>query len=124
MGLDRSVTFPGGDPPSWEAIAGRLLDLGESPAVKMIDGLPAFPDEVPEPGWSELRVGFGAGMVTLRRVAGGVSCVVWGNADAALLAARDSLAWAVAAAGAGVVDTPVGPLAASEFARSVGLRPA
>ena len=51
-------------------IAMPIKYIGENPdPVKytgwvhgMIDGLPAFPDEVPEPGWKELRIGFASGM--------------------------------------------------------------
>jgi hypothetical protein len=123
MGLDRSIRFPGGDPPAWEAVGDRLAHLGEAAPVRMIDGLPAFPDEVPDPGWDELRVGFPAGMVTLRRTPAGYSCVVWGNADPALRACWDKLCWAVAAAGNGVVDTPAGPQSAADFARAAGITP-
>lgn len=117
MGLDRLVRLA--DAPGWDDIRGQLARVGLAPSIKMIDGLPAFPDEAPEPGWSELRLGFPAGMVTLRRAADGLSCVVWGNADAALLASRDALCWSVAAAGGGTVEG----LPADEFARSVGLSP-
>jgi hypothetical protein len=90
----------------------------------MIDGLPAFPDETPEPGWAELRVGFPAGMVTVRRGAGSLTCVVWGNADPGLRAAWDRLCWACAAAGGGSVETPGGAVSAAEYARAAGLSPA
>lgn len=123
MGLDRTVRFPAGDPPPWGAVRGRLARLGETAPLRMIDGLPAFPDEEPDPGWNELRVGFPAGMVTLRRTPAGYSCVVWGNADPALIAAWDRLTWAVAAAGGGLVETPTGPQPAAEFARSAGIPP-
>jgi len=62
----------------------------------MIDGLPAFPDEVPEDGWRELRLGFSAGMVTIRRSASAWECTVWGTADPELLNARDRVAAAFA----------------------------
>jgi hypothetical protein len=89
----------------------------------MIDGLPAFPDESPEGEWRELRVGFAAGMVTLRRGSGALTCVIWSNADSALLAARDRLAWACAAAGQGTLVTDSGEVSADEFARLRGLSP-
>jgi len=124
MGMDRTVRFPAGEPPAWEAIRDHLRRAGEDGALRMIDGLPAFPDETPEPGWRELRVGTAAGMVTVRRGPASLACVVWGNADDALRAAWDKVTWACAAAGAGVVETPSGPLSAAEFAASVGLPPA
>jgi hypothetical protein len=110
--------------PAWDAIKDQLARLGELAPLRMIDGLPAFPDESPEAGWRELRVGFSAGMVTLRHGENSLSCVIWSNADAALLAARDRLAWACAAAGQGVVATATGEVSAEEFARQSGLSPA
>jgi hypothetical protein len=123
MGLDRTIRFPTGDTPSWDAIRDQIRRVGEDPPLRMIDGLPAFPDEIPEPGWRELRIGTSAGMITLRRAAGSLTCVVWGNADAALTAAWDRLCWACAAAGGGTVETPSGFVSAAEFAASVGVSP-
>jgi hypothetical protein len=82
--------------------------------------MPAFPDETPEPTWNELRVGLSAGMVTVRRTPGGLSCVVWGNADAALRTSWDKLCWACAADG-GVIETDSASLSSDEFAAVVGL---
>lgn len=124
MGLDCTVRFPAGSVPAWDAIATQLARVGASAPLRMIDGLPAFPDEVPADGWREVRVGFAAGMVTVRRGPDSLTCVVWSSADPALLAARDKLAWACAAAGEGTVETADGALAAAEFARRCGLDPA
>lgn len=124
MGMDRTIRFPAGDPPSWEAIRQQLARLGEPPTLRMIDGLPAFPDEVPGPGWNELRVGFPAGMVTLRRTPAGYSCVVWGNADATLIGCWNTLCWAVAVGCEGRIDTPAGPRSAADFAGEAGIQPA
>ena len=44
MGVQRVVTFPAGEP-TWPAVAAKLAEAGERPPVRMIDGLPAFPDE-------------------------------------------------------------------------------
>ncbi len=55
-------------------------------ALKMIDNLPAFPDEQPEEGWKELRVSSANGMMTLRRTRNSLDCIVWGNADGNLQA--------------------------------------
>jgi hypothetical protein len=124
MGLDRTVRFPTAGP-SWDAIRTQLARVTESPALRMIDGLPAFPDETPPDGWKELRVGTPAGMVTIRRTSGQqFTCVVWGNADPALNAAWAQVLWACAAAGGGVVETPSGPLPADEFASAEGISPA
>lgn len=98
MGQERVVSF-NGSPPEWEAIRTKLSERGIAATIRMIDGMPAFPDETPEPGWKELRVGFASGMVTLRRGPNQLTCVVWGNADAALLASWEALAEACSAAG-------------------------
>ena len=123
MGVELAVRFAG-DWPDFGAIRAHLARFGEVPPVRMIDGLPAFPDETPEAGWRELRIGFAAGMVTLRRAPGALACVVWGTADADLLAARDRVAWACAEAGGGTVCTDSGDLDAAAFARARALRPA
>lgn len=123
MGLDRAVRFPGDAIPSWDAIQPHLRRVGEAGLVRMIDGLPAFPDEVPEPGWRELRVGLSAGMITVRAAPGTITFVIWGNADPALQSAWDKLCWAWAEAGNGRIESPSGPLSADEFARSAGLLP-
>ncbi|MBN9118523.1 MAG: hypothetical protein J0I06_05080 [Planctomycetes bacterium] len=124
MGLDRTIRFPAGAVPAWDAIKGQLARVGEPAPLRMIDGLPAFPDESPEEGWRELRVGVAAGMVTVRRGPDSLTCVVWSNADPALLAARDLIAWACASAGPGIVDTAAGAVPADEFARNCGISPA
>jgi hypothetical protein len=87
----------------------------------MIDGLPAFPDESPANDWKEVRVGTAAGMVTIRRTPTSLTCVIWGNADAALNAAWAKVVWACAAAGGGVIEPELGT--AEEFAKSAGLSP-
>jgi hypothetical protein len=123
MGLDRTIRFPTADTPEWEAIRANLLRVGESGQLRMIDGMPAFPDETPADEWKELRVGMAAGMVTIRRGSGFFSCVVWGNADPALNAAWARVIWACAAAGGGAIETSTGSLSAEEFARGAGLAP-
>lgn len=123
MGLDRTIRFPTGRTPSWGAIRAALHRVGEVVSLRMIDGLPAFPDETPGDGWKELRIGLSAGMITLRRGPDALTCVVWGNAEGPLRTAWDRLCWACAAAGGGTIDTPSGPLNADEFARSGGLSP-
>jgi hypothetical protein len=90
----------------------------------MIDGMPAFPDETPEEGWRELRVGVAAGMVTIRRAGDSFNCIIWGNADAALLASRDRVAWACAEAGSGTVVIASGEVSSAEFAQLSNISPA
>ena len=103
MGVQRVVTFSAGEP-TWQAVAAKLAEAGESPPIRMIDGLPAFPDEQPEDGWRELRLGFAAGMVTVARGPGGWRFTVWGTDDPALLRAQELTASAAATAGVGTVS--------------------
>jgi hypothetical protein len=120
MGLERTVQFPAGGVPAWGAVEAQLARVGASAPLRMIDGMPAFPDEEPDAGWRELRAGLPAGMVTVRRAGDALAVVVWSNADPALLAARDAVAWACAAAAGGMVDGA----SATDFARACGLSPA
>ena len=123
MGLDRSIHFAAGNVPSWDAIRTSLIELGFEASLRMIDNLPAFPDETPEATWQELRVGFASGMVTLRRGSVRISCIVWGNADEGLRKAWNGLSWACAVASSGTIETDGGPQSAAEFARETGLVP-
>jgi hypothetical protein len=117
MGVSREVRHNPAVAADWQAIRDRLSGTGESPVLRMIDNLPAFPDETPEPMWRELRLGLAGGMVTLRRELGVLTCVVWGNADPALLRARDQLCWACAAATGGTIQLDDGSsLSADAFA--------
>jgi hypothetical protein len=63
-------------------------------------------------------------MVTIRRDGNSLRCIVWGNADPALLAARDRVAWACAVAGGGVIVTTAGDLTPDEFANLSNIPPA
>ena len=123
MGLDRTIRFASGGAPNWEAVVAQLRRVGLEASLRMIDGLPAFPDELPEETWEELRVGFAAGMVTLRSGPDHLSCVVWGNAEGPLKQSWDALCWACASACGGKIESPAGPVSADEFARAAGLDP-
>jgi hypothetical protein len=101
--MEREIRFPG-LAPGWEVIRDRLVGAGEPVTLRMIDNQPAFPDEVPEPTWQELRIGTATGMVTLRKGDGHFRCLVWGNADAGLKRSWDQVCWACAAAGDGVIE--------------------
>ena len=100
MGMERVVTFPGPEP-GWPAVRDRIAAAGRTVQMRMIDNLPAFPDEEPEAGWRELRVSLGGGMLTVRREPGRLWVVVWGNADEALKLDQELLARACAEAGSG-----------------------
>jgi hypothetical protein len=121
MGLERNVRFPGEATPTWEAIQSQLSRVGESAPLRMIDGMPTFPDETPDANWQELRIATSAGMVTIRRRPGILSCVVWGNPDPALDTAWNKVIWACAAAGHGTIETPAGQLSPDEFGLGAGL---
>lgn len=90
MGLSQSIACPAGIPP-WIDVLARLQAAGCPAAYRMIDGQLALPDETPGDDWAEVRLGTPAGMVTVRRVAGGVEIVTWGNADPALRAAMEAV---------------------------------
>lgn len=98
MGVERVIQFPAGVP-SWPAIVEKLVASGEQPVLRMIDGLPAFPDETPNPAWRELRVSLRGGMVTLRRDNATIRCVIWGDADEALTASWDACCRALGESG-------------------------
>ena len=60
--------------------------------MRMIDNMPASPDEDPEENWQELRVSLGHGMITVRREPGRFRVIVWGNADGATQRDQETLA--------------------------------
>jgi len=91
MGMERTITFSD-EAPSWPSIVAKLAAAGHAVQMRMIDNMPAFPDEEPEPGWRELRVSLGAGMITVRLDAKQIRVVVWGNADGATLAHQEAIA--------------------------------
>lgn len=103
MGQQRAIRFPAAEP-TWPAVLSELRAAGETPTLRMIDGMPAFPDEEPADGWRELRVSVTGGMVTVRRAAGEWTCVVWGNADDELRKGWDACTQAIARAAQGTVD--------------------
>lgn len=100
MGVQRVVNLPSSEP-TFAAVVAKWAESGEPAVVRMIDGLPAFPDEVPADDWHEIRVSVPSGMITIRRQPGGWACVVWGAADSSLLAARDRLCEAIATVSGG-----------------------
>ena len=104
MGVELTVSIPAGRVIAWPDVAARLAARGMSAPIRMIDGLPAFPDEAPPDDWSELRVGTPGGMVTLRRTAVGVTCVAWGTDDPGLRRDFRAVAQAVAEATGGTVN--------------------
>jgi hypothetical protein len=114
MGMTRLVLVPGGGP-TWPQARDLLAGRGYPVQVQMIDGQLAFPDEEPPPEWRELRLKTPGGTVTVRRAAGGVECVVWGNADEALRRGWNAVAWAFAVASGGRVRTDGGDQTPADF---------
>ncbi|MCY2939648.1 MAG: hypothetical protein NTV55_14995 [Planctomycetota bacterium] len=49
--------------------------------LRMVDGLPAFPDESVPEAFQEIRLGGPGGMISVRVAMEGLQLVVWGNAD-------------------------------------------
>jgi hypothetical protein len=88
--MERTISFTGTGP-SWPLIRARLVAKGFAPQMRMIDNMPAFPDEDPEEGWQELRVTLGHGMITLRRNGNTLGVIVWGNADEELQKDQEAL---------------------------------
>jgi hypothetical protein len=101
--MERVVTFPGPEP-GWPAVRDRIAAAGGTVQMRMIDNLPAFPDEEPEAAWRELRLSVGGGMVTVRREPGRWRIIVWRNADDALKRDQGLIAKACAEAGNGTAD--------------------
>jgi hypothetical protein len=105
MGLELSVRFPPGSVPAWPAVRDLLARKSCLVQLRMIDGELSFPDELPPASWRELRLGTSQGMITVRREADRLFFVVWGNAEPALLQARDLMMTAFAEAGNGKVES-------------------
>jgi len=123
MGQERVVTFAAEAMPSWERVGELLGRSGFAVQMRMIDGQLAFPDEQPPENWAELRVGTPQGMVTIRRESDRVRLVTWGNADAAMLQAWNTLAWAFAEVGGGRVEDGETSRSPDEFRRQADLPP-
>ena len=119
MGMEQTVSFAGTTVPSFVAVRDFLGQRGFPLQMGMIDGQLAFPDELPDDGWRELRLRTPQGMVTVRRDGERLAFVTWGNADDAMRQAWNALVWAFAAVGGGQVETPQGMLDASTYRERV-----
>jgi hypothetical protein len=123
MGMEQIVSFASGTIPAYTSVRDFLGERGFPLQMGMIDGQLAFPDELPENNWRELRLRTPQGMVTVRREADRLVFVTWGNADAALSQAWNALVWAFAEVGGGRVDRPEAPLDAAMYRARVDLPP-
>ena len=102
MGMERIVRFSDAGP-AWRAIREQLTAGGHTVQMRMIDDMPALPDEEPPSDWRDLRVSLSGGMITLRREPGQIRVIVWGNADDALRRDQEAIANACMTAGGGIV---------------------
>jgi hypothetical protein len=90
MGLDLMV--PRSDAVDVLQLLKKLAAAGLSASVLMVDGN-LHPPQMPMPAsWRDLRLKTPAGTVSLKRRPDGIAVVVFGNADAALLAVQKTIA--------------------------------
>jgi hypothetical protein len=94
MGLD--LTIARGEA-SLDALLAQLAQGAFSSTVMMLDGALVAPGAPAPTGWRDARLRTPGGTVAVKRTAAGYQVVVFGNADAALLAARDRVAEALRA---------------------------
>lgn len=104
MGMQQTVTFADRPIPSYPAVRDFLAQRDFPLQMGMIDGQLAFPDELPKENWHELRLRTPQGMVTVRRDGERLVFVIWGNADAAMRQAWNTLVWAFATVGDGQIE--------------------
>jgi hypothetical protein len=121
MGMEQTVSFAGKAIPSYEGVRAFLGERSFPLQMGMIDGQLAFPDEVPNEDWHELRLRTPLGMVTARREGDRLIFVTWGNADAAMQQAWNALTWAFAELGDGRIESPEGLLDARTYRQRVDL---
>lgn len=96
MGMQVSV--PGGSP---RLVAQAAKEQGL--ALRMVDNLPAFPDEAVPEEFQEVRLAGPAGMISVRSGPPGLTLVVWGNAEDALRQDLSKLAARLAELSSGTV---------------------
>ena len=121
MGMEQTVSFAGKPDPTYAAVRDFLGQRGFPLQMGMIDGQLAYPDELPEDGWRELRLRTPQGMVTVRRDGERLVFATWGNADGAMRQAWNALVWAFAAVGGGQIETAEGPADAASYQNRVEL---
>ncbi|MFM7111651.1 MAG: hypothetical protein ACKO26_10955 [Planctomycetota bacterium] len=59
------------------SVAKVLKSVSDAWCLRLVDGLPAFPDEAVPEEFNEIRLGLGGNMVTVKAVASGLSLVTW-----------------------------------------------
>jgi hypothetical protein len=90
MGLTHSVAVR--QPPDLAALLEALTRAGLPSVPMMIDNQLVAPNAPPPARWRDVRLKTPAGTLTLKLDGSTVHLVVFGNADAGLLAARDTIA--------------------------------
>lgn len=90
MGLE--VVVPRVSSVELATLLGRLAAAGLPSTLAMVDNVLQGPGATLPAAWRDLRLRTPAGMVTLRRVPGGVAVVVFGNADDTLRTAQRTIA--------------------------------
>lgn len=121
MGVERTISHEPDLLPDWAVVSDLLVANGETATVRMIDGMPAFPDEIPDATWHELRVGMTGGMVKVKRRVGQLICVTWGTGEPALVRSWNLLNYCLTKATSGTIQMDAGPMNAGDFAKSVGI---
>jgi hypothetical protein len=89
MGL--STLVPRRDVPSLSELLETLARAGLPSSLLMVDNQLVSPKVPPPSTWRDVRLKTPAGTVTLKRDAQGIAVTVFGNADAALLAAQEAV---------------------------------
>jgi hypothetical protein len=79
-------------PVAFPRLLAELATGGLRGLVAMVDGQLQMPGTVVPETWRDVRLRFPAGTVTLVRRPGAVAVVVFGNADAGLVAAQKQVA--------------------------------
>ncbi len=70
----------------------KLEQAGAPSQIVMVDGALVMPGAPPPPAWRDVRLRTPAGTLALKRDGARVSVVVFGNADAAMLAMQQKIA--------------------------------
>jgi hypothetical protein len=90
MGLTKSVVVQG--TPDLSGLLEALAKAGLPGRLMMVDNQLVSPDGPPPVAWRDARLTTPAGMIALKRDGTTLSITVFGNADAALLAAVETMA--------------------------------
>jgi hypothetical protein len=90
MGLTHSVAVR--KPPDLAALLEALARAGLPSVAMMIDNQLVVPNAPPPARWRDVRLKTPAGTVALKLEGSSVHLIVFGNADGALLEARDTIA--------------------------------